>query len=396
MATGPGARSGTRHGPAPSRDSALLVECRGLVGALRRHPTLAALHAAPDWPELERRLRAVLSTVRRLAPGRDPRPPRDPVRVRAVHWNIEHGNWYPRVEHALRTHPQLAHADLVTLNEVDLGMARAANRDVAADLAAALGLHGAWAPLFIETTRGRDDDEREAAGRGNQESLFGLAILSRWPIAETRIVELPSPERYQFDAEGMYGRHIALVATIDRPREPFVAVTAHLEVHRTREHRAVQARHLTHSLQHETRPLILGGDFNSHTFDRGRWWDPLAGAMVLASWPGGMLRRRLLWPDRSPAREPLFDALRAANLDWQRYTDRQPTLHLRFDRLPEARGPLAAPVAHHLLGWVERRTQLKLDWFAGRGWREGRGMTVGDLDGPGLPSDHAPLTAEFW
>ena len=42
----------------------------------------------------------------------------------------------------------------------------------------------------------------------------GNALLSRWPIGETRIVELPSPEREQFDLERMYGRHIALVAEI--------------------------------------------------------------------------------------------------------------------------------------------------------------------------------------
>ena len=156
--------------------------------------------------------------------GREPEPPADPARVRAVHWNIEHGNWYARVETALSTHPRLAGADLVTLNEVDLGMARADNRDVAADLATALGLHGAWGPLFLETTPGRDDDGQTAAGRQNQESLFGLALLSRWPIGATRMVELPSPERYVFDRQRMYGRHIALVADIERPGAPFVAI----------------------------------------------------------------------------------------------------------------------------------------------------------------------------
>jgi hypothetical protein len=96
-------------------------------------------------------------------------PERDPARLRAVHWNIEHGNWYPQVESALREHAELAAADLLTLNEVDLGMARAGNRDVAGDLAQALGLHAVWAPLFLETTPGRHDDVRAAAGRPNQE-----------------------------------------------------------------------------------------------------------------------------------------------------------------------------------------------------------------------------------
>ena len=379
-----------------ARDLALLNECLALVAALRRHPTLAALRAAPEWPDLDRRLHGLLSTIRRLGPGREPAPPRDPARVRAVHWNIEHGNWYEQVERALRERPELADADLLTLNEVDLGMARAGNRDVAADLAEALGLHAVWAPLFLETTHGRHDDAREAAGRGNRESLFGLALLSRWPIGATRIVELPSPVRFQYDTEGMYGRFIALVAEIERPGAPFIAVTVHLEVHRTREHRAAQMRHLLEQLAQEQLPIILGGDLNTHTFDRGRWWHPWTGALVLALWPGALLRRRLRWPDRGRTREPVFDALRAAGFKWRRFSDRQHTLHLRFTRVPEAQGPLTSPPAKPLLTWAERRAHVRLDWFAGRGWPGGSGATVRGLDGPGRASDHAPVTAEFW
>lgn len=378
------------------RDPALLAECRALVRELRRLPTLAALHAAPEWPELERRLRALLWTVRRHTPAREPDTPADAGRVRAVHWNIEHANGYPQVEAALRTHPRLAGADLLTLCEVDLGMARAANRDVAADLGMTLGLYAVWAPLFLETSAGRHDDASAAAGRENQESLFGIAIHSRWPIGDTRIVELPSPEAYQFDVEGMYGRHIALVAAIERPGAPFVAVAVHLEVHRTRRHRAAQMGVLAEGLRGERGPVILGGDLNSHTFDRGRGRDALVGAMVLAGWPGGLLRGRLLWPDRGRGREPLFDRLRDEGFEWERFGDREPTLALQFVRLPEATGPLASPLARPLLRWAERRAQLKLDWFVGRGWSAGRGETVRGLDGPGRASDHAPLIAEFW
>ena len=378
------------------RNPELLRECRALVEALRRQPTLAKLHASPEWATLRPRLESLLSTVRRLAPGREPAPPRDPGRVRAVHWNIEHGNWYPQVEQALRDHPELAGADLLTLNEVDLGMARAGNRDVAAELAAALGVHAAWAPLFLETTPGRHDDVHEAAGHENQESLFGIALLSRWPMHDVRIVELPSPMRFQFDTEGMYGRFIALAATIERPSAPFVGVSAHLEVHRTRRHRAEQMRVLLDALREERRPVIMGGDFNSHTFDRGRWWHPAIGALVLSTWPETWLRHRLLWPEHGPAREPLFDVLRAAGFRWERHGDRAATLRLRFARVPEASGPLESPLARPLLARAERRAHLRLDWLAGRGWSAGGGATVRGLDGPGLASDHAPITAEFW
>jgi endonuclease/exonuclease/phosphatase family metal-dependent hydrolase len=282
-------------------------------------------------------------------------------------------------------------------NEIDLGMARAANRDVACDLASSLGMYGVWAPLFLETTLGRDDDAHTAAGRENQESLFGVAILSRWPIGRVQVLELPSPEKYQFDLERMVGRHIALIAEVLRPGAPFVAVSSHLEVHRTRAHRAVQMRVLLEALRAETRPIVLAGDFNTHTFERGRWWDPLMGGAILSLVPESRLRRRLLYPDRGAARERLFDELASHGFAWERWVDREPTLQLRFERLDELRGfpDFVQRTVKGALSWAERRGKLRLDWFAGRGWRGGRGHTVKGLDGPGKASDHAPIVAWF-
>ena len=331
------------------RDPVRLEECRALRRAVERYPTLEALRAAPEWPALDARLRRLLGAPLAIPAPAPPPPSPDPARVRAVHWNIEHGNEYAQVERALLAHATLRDADLVLLNEVDLGMGRSGNRDVAADLARALGRHGVFAPLI------------------------------------------------QFDVERMIGRHIALVATIERPGAPFVAVSAHLEVHRTRLHRAAQVRVLAGALRGETRPVILAGDFNTHTFDRGLWHAPLAGALALLFMPGGALRRRLLHPDQGPARESLFDELRGAGFEWAPFVDREPTLRLRFERVDELHtlfGP-AHGLVRHLLALAERRALLRLDWFAGRGWRGGRGSTVPDLDGPGRASDHAPLVAEF-
>jgi endonuclease/exonuclease/phosphatase family metal-dependent hydrolase len=276
-------------------------------------------------------------------------------------------------------------------------MARAGNRDVTADLARALNRYGAWAPMFLESTAGRDDDPGMAEGLPNEESMFGIAVLSRWQIGIVHLVGLPGPEAIQFDVERMVGRFIALVVEIRRPGAPFVAVSVHLEVHRTRAHRAEQMRVLTHALRHEKRPIVLAGDFNSHTFDRGRWHSTLTGSSALLGYPGGALRRRLLQPDRGRFRETLFDDLRAAGFEWEPFIDFEPTLQLRLDRVDEGRGwlHLLGPLTRPLLGWAERRARLRLDWIAGRGWKGGRGRTVPGLDGPGLASDHAPIVAEF-
>lgn len=379
------------------RDPLLLAECRALARAVKPFATLEALHGSSEWRELRPRFERVLGAVRRHEPPAAPALPRHADRVRVVQWNIEHGNWYELVERALLEREELAHADVLTLDEVDLGCARAGNRDVTADLCRSLGLHGAWAPLFLETTTGRDDDPRMAAGRENEEGLFGIAVLSRWPIGETRLLELPSPQDLQFGLERMVGRHCALVAEILRPGAPFVAVAAHLEVHRTRDHRTAQARVIADALAREARPVVLAGDFNTHTFDRGLWHSALQGASALMLWPGPALKNRLLHPDRGPARERLFDVLHEAGFRWEPYVDFLPTLLLREDRLEEAQalpGPLRS-VARRVLDWAIHRGTLRLDWICGRGWRSGSGRTIPGLDGPGRASDHAPITAEL-
>jgi endonuclease/exonuclease/phosphatase family metal-dependent hydrolase len=381
-----------------NRDPELLAESRALRSAVAPHATLAALRSAPDWPDLERRFRRLLGGIRLRRPDSPPGPAAQAERVKAVHWNIEHGNGYRQVESALVTHDDLRDADVILLNECDLGMARSGNGDIAFDLARATGFHAAWAPLFLETTSGRNDDARFAGGEDNLESLFGLAILSRWPLAGVRVVELPSPERHQFEVERMVGRHVALVAVVEHPRSPFVAVAVHLEVHRTRAHRAAQMRLLLQDLAAERRPVLIAGDFNSHTFDRGRAWDPWFGAWVLMFASARALDHRLLFPDHGATREPLFDELRRAGFTWDRLVDRQPTLQLRFERVEELR---AFPdfVQRAVLGtmrWAEKRGRLRLDWFAARGWPSGRGYTVPGLDGHGRASDHAPIVAELW
>ena len=386
-------------GKSPPLDGALVAEAHALRGALRPYPTLASLHAAPAWPALASRLEALLTPVRLYSPPAPPAPAAGAGGVHVAHWNLEHGNRFEAIAHALATHPGLAGADLVTLNEVDLGMARSGNRDIARELAARLGLHAAWGALFLESTRGRDDDSLTAVDGDNRESLFGLAILSRWPIARARLVPLPGPERLLFERERMAGRFVALVCEIAHPAHPFVAVTVHLEVHRTRRHRAAQMRLLLEALATETRPVVLAGDWNTHTFDRGARGASIAAGYSLLAWSQRRLTARLTYPDRGPHRELLFDALAAARFEWERYADFAPTLGLRFSRLGEVHGlpwPLRG-IASRGLAWAERRARLRLDWIAARGFRDdaGSGRTVEGLDGPGRASDHAPIVAEL-
>ncbi len=376
------------------RDPALVSEARALRAAFADFPTLAALHAAPRWPEWAARLEALLATTRRHDAGTDSPTPSDDT-IHVAHWNVEHGNRFEAIAEALTTHPRLAAADVLTLNEVDLGMARSGNRDVAGELARQRGLHAVWAPLFLEGTRGRDDDALTAVADDNHESLFGLAVLSRWPLGPARVQPLPGPARELFDRERMLGRFVALHVEVQHPVTPFVVATAHLEVHRTRAHRAQQMREVLATLAPESRPIVLTGDWNTHTFDRGTPGAVLAASSALLAWPGPALEQRFTRPDRGPHAEPLFAELARAGFAWEPHHDAAPTLQMRFSRLGEVHAmpaPLRAFVSRGLRR-AERRARLRLDWIATRGFTAVAPgpCTVTGLDGPGRASDHAPI-----
>ncbi len=375
---------------------ALRAASEALRARLDRHATLdAALRDVDTIAEAERLLRAV-----RVLDAAPPAPPRDAATLRVVHWNIEHGNRFDAILRALRERPDLRDADVVSLNEVDLGMARAGNRDVAFELADALGLHAAWAPMFHELTHGRHDDGLFARG-ANQEGYFGLALLSRFPLGEVRLVALPSFETFGFDVQRMYGRHCALIAEILDPRGAFWFVTTHLNVHGSPPDRDAQMRIVLDALGDDGRPAILCGDFNTTTFWRRSFLDGLGGLAAIALTPRAGLRQRLTRPDLPAAapREPLFAALRAAGFAWESCVDFAWSLMLRFDRLNEVDAipaPLRAPLLAALRA-LSRRALLRLDWIATRGFDAGRGaVTVPELDrGPDEASDHLPIAAAF-
>src|SRR5439155_27183889 len=94
------------------RDPALLQECHALQRVIAAHPTVQSLRASRAWPEINDRFERLLARIHRHLPA-DPPPDRPPgAPLRAVHWNIEHGNWYEQVERALLERPALRDADL--------------------------------------------------------------------------------------------------------------------------------------------------------------------------------------------------------------------------------------------------------------------------------------------
>ena len=150
------------------------------------------------------------------APANDPRH----SKMRIVQWNIEKGKELERIRRRLRKDPMLHDADVYCLNEVDCGTARSAsNADIARELAATLRCHSAFVPSYIECTKGPLPDERDAPGE-NEFGFHGLAILSRHPILDAKVVNLPHCfDYFTFREEKRLGQRQGLFVLLDaRPR----------------------------------------------------------------------------------------------------------------------------------------------------------------------------------
>lgn len=376
-------------------DSAVLQESRALRKMLGRFRTYAEWQAHEDAEDLTRRVTQLLTPVWRLeAPsGGTKDSPRESFHV--AHWNILHGLSYDRVLHALQHDERLALPDLLSVNEADVGLARTDNRNVAFDLARALGMHAAWTPLFLELEGGHLTP-RAMQTAEQAESLFGLALLSRYPLGAAQRIELETPAAQLFDTERKVGDFIALVVEVRAP-VPFTFVVTHLDVHGAPGTRRRQMRKVLRAVP--PGPAIVCGDLNTTTFARGSWWRTAQTLATLALSPGGPLDARLQRPDlpEHAPREQLFHELGRQGFEHRAYNDHRTSLDLRlrdtheYRVLPGWMRWVAGGVFRH----VERRTHHRLDWMAARGFEPDPARPpytrTRYMRGADAASDHAPI-----
>lgn len=169
-----------------------------------------------------------------------PRSAAEPPPLRVVTYNILAGD---RGLKGLVDTLKTTDADLIALQEVDVGTRRSKNVDQAAKLAAALKLHHAFVPHF-----------------DFQGGEFGLALLSRHPIVRAERVKVK-------------GSRLSLLdATVHTPRGDVGVVVVHFTVtfpfRDDKEQRATDAARLleakaAHALvAKSSRPTIVLGDMN--------------------------------------------------------------------------------------------------------------------------------------
>lgn len=326
--------------------------------------------------------------------------------IQALAWNLERGIVFDGIVDALQTNDALKDKDLLLLTELDYGMARSGNRFVAQDIAKALDLNYAFAPVYIALQKG-SGVEAEIDG-DNTRSIHGLAMFSRWPMHNVHTIPLPNGKDKMWGKEKRLGSLRALFADIDHPAGTFRAVTVHLDAHCSRVHRQVQMRLIIDHLETLPElPTLIGGDWNTTTFN-----SQSSTRAILGYWrrvfmgPKNVAKNHLPHPE-AYFEKPLFTMLEKRGYNFRDLNNiGEGTLHYHVesiekntnlrDWVPEWCFPFIFWAANRVGGSVSGR----LDWFAGKGIKvapDSSPMTVGNLvDETGTPlSDHDAITLDF-
>lgn len=324
--------------------------------------------------------------------------------ISAAAWNIERGIVFDGIKDALTGDPRLADKDVYLVTELDHGMARSGNRFVAGEIAAALDLNYAFAPVYIALQKG-SGVESEVAGE-NTNSIHGLAMFSKYPMRNIHAIPLPNGKDKMWGKEKRLGHLRALFADIEHPLGTFRAVTVHLDAHCSRAHRRLQMKIILDHLDTLPKlPTLIGGDWNTTGFNSqsstraimGYWRRVLMG-------PKNVAKNHLPYPERFFER-PMFDDLERRGYSFREFNELGVgTLHYDVgsiekntnlrDWVPEWCFPFIFWAANRVGGKVSGR----LDWFAGRGINAVEPpQTIGELttsDGTPL-SDHDAIAIRF-
>ncbi|MEM9597800.1 MAG: endonuclease/exonuclease/phosphatase family protein [Acidobacteriota bacterium] len=192
----------------------------------------------------------------------DPAPLRPSGEIRIGAFNIAHGrgpelgatNWQGRTRGELIAHldaiaRQIRRADLdvVVLNEVDFSAAWSGHFDQAEFVARRAG--------YRHLVEQRNYDLRFPF----LEFAFGNAVLSRFPVVETRFLDLPAASPWE---DRLAGHHDALWVALDAASGLLGVVAVHLE-YRSEKVRVAAAKTFLDLKARSGIPIILAGDFNS-------------------------------------------------------------------------------------------------------------------------------------
>jgi len=357
-------------GPRPL-GPALPAEVIAAIAAIRRR---RKLETSEVFRRHEAEIDRVTGALVHLPAASQPVHPSAGPGLRVASWNIQRGIHLEGIKRYLVTTPELQGADVLMLNEVDLGMSRSGNLDIAAELAGHLGLHMVFGNSYLCLDYG---DLRDGTPQGrNRESMHGNAILSRYPIRRAENVSV-APSRDKFhSSEKRLGHKKALWAEIDTPAGPLPVAAAHLDSYGSSAQRAAQLRDLLQRIDEHGlgERVLVGGDFNTTTYD-AKSIPRLIWNLVLKLWRGGFPHAIHSYVHPYEIYEKvIFDVLREHRFEYEPFnamgvgtTRYEVGTYESESKVTEMLPGFAVKILRWKLKPWNGVAPLKIDWFAGRG-----------------------------
>jgi endonuclease/exonuclease/phosphatase family metal-dependent hydrolase len=343
----------------------------GVRAQLAKFHTRRALQSSSCYLE-HRSVIEELCYATEFAPTPLPAPSRRFLRI--VSWNLQRGIQLDGIIAFVQAHSVLRDFDLIVLNEVDLGMARSANRNVARDLAEALECGYFFGNSYVCLDHGDVRDPNN--GLDNSLGLHGNAILSRHPQRAGENVSIPiSRDKFESNTEKRLGHKKALWGRFETNLGEIVLAAAHLDPIATPELRGEQLEALLRRLD-DVGSLVLAGDLNTTTYDLGSLPRLLLNVLAKAK-RGGFAHaiHHYMHPWELYER-PVFETLGRHGLAYRDFNDLyRGTVRYEvgsFDSESKVRDFLPQ-FAVDLLRWRLRPwagvAPLRVDWACARGWR---------------------------
>ena len=318
---------------------------------------------------------------------------------RLLAWNIERGIEFEAQMEEFKAHDYLRSADVLLLTETDVGMARSGNRNIARDLARELGLNYAFAPCYLNLSKGAGV-ESESAGE-NEVGMHGNALLSRYPLRKPRRIALGNGRDKMLGREKRLGQQAAIAAEIELPGLPLTVCSVHLDAQSRQRHRRDQMELVINGLPRGG-PAVIAGDWNTTTFDSSSARSVIIGYFVrLMFGVNNMIKGHFLRPYALFERD-LFQLLEQRGFEWRlsNVLDERTTSYDVEDAKTHKNLREWVPEwCFDFVRWALRdfagKCPLKIDWFATRDlspkdpivlheFREDRVPPLSDHDAIGL------------
>ena len=369
--------------------------------ALRAIPNRQKLLSSALYSDISSELEPLLCAVEKGSHASPSPPGLSGDTLRVVAWNIQRGRRLAAITEAMRTEPVLAKADVLLLSEVDNGMGRSGNHHVARELASSLRMHYAFGVSYLVLG---DDVLENEDGAANTLALAGSAVLSRWPIGATKNLDLPElKDKFSSKSEKRLGKKRALAAEILLPSGPLWVSTCHLDSNASPKQRSRQLSKLLSEVSSQGSRHLVGGDFNTTTYD--------------ASGPGALLLDLLhklfftgfnatvdgyMTPEAS-YEQPIFAVLDELGFAHAGLNDRSAGTYFYDVESPYEEAKLIDKVGRLATRWLQRRLRpwngcvpARLDWFVGKNINPQSSGVIEVKRQDGIPaSDHRPIFVDI-